>query len=303
MAYHPFHHLGLKFLSVAVAFGLWLAVAGEQTVERSLRVPLELRNRPEGLELVGDVPATVDVRVRGTSGFLSQLGQGDVLAIVDLSAAKAGRRYFHLTHSQVQAPFGVEVVEVTPGMVLMNFETSVTRRVPVEAIIEGELAPGYLAEKPEVKPAEVDVVGPKSVVARLRAASTEPVSVAGARSTVKETVAIGVQEPSVRLASPGTATVTVPIAPMSFERTVTQVPIHLRNLGKRVTAQAIPSTMAVVARGPRDIVEALAPDAIVGFVDLAGLGAGQYNLTVRVESPQASVTLHPEPATVRVRIR
>jgi len=49
MAYHPFRHLGLKFLSVAVAVGLWFTVAGEQTVERSLRVPLELTNTPNNL--------------------------------------------------------------------------------------------------------------------------------------------------------------------------------------------------------------------------------------------------------------
>jgi YbbR domain-containing protein len=304
MVYHPFRHLGLKFLSVAVAFGLWLAVAGEQTVERSLRVPLELRNRPGGLELVGDVPATVDVRVSGTSGFLSQLGQGDVLAIVDLAAAKSGRRYFHLTRSQVRAPFGIEVGEVTPGTILLNFERSIIRRVPVEPILEGEPSPGYaVAGRPSVTPTEVDVAGPQSVVMRLKSASTEPVSVAGARAAVKETVAIGVQEASLRLASPGVAVVTVPISPMPVERTVTQVPIRLRNLGTRVSAQAVPSTVAVTARGPKEVVEALRSDSLLGFVDLAGLGPGQYNLTVRVEPPHEAVTVHAEPATVRVRIR
>ena len=87
MAYHPFRHLGLKVVSVAVALGLWFALAGEQTVERSLRVPLELRNRPERLELVEDPPATIEVRVRGASGLLSQLMPADVVGEVDLSTA------------------------------------------------------------------------------------------------------------------------------------------------------------------------------------------------------------------------
>jgi hypothetical protein len=33
-------------------------------VERSLRVPLEFRNIPEALEIVGNPPDTVDVRLR-----------------------------------------------------------------------------------------------------------------------------------------------------------------------------------------------------------------------------------------------
>ena len=100
MAYHPFRHLGLKFLSVAVAFGLWFTVAGEQTVERSLRVPLELRNRPEQLELVENPPATVEVRVRGASGLLSRLSPGDVVADGRPVAARPGRRFFTLTQAR-----------------------------------------------------------------------------------------------------------------------------------------------------------------------------------------------------------
>ena len=43
------HHLGLKFVSIALAALLWVAVAGEQTVERSLRIPLEFTNLPSQL--------------------------------------------------------------------------------------------------------------------------------------------------------------------------------------------------------------------------------------------------------------
>src|SRR5207244_7345473 len=47
MAYIGFrHHLGLKFVSIALAALLWVAVAGEQTVERALRIPLEFTNLP-----------------------------------------------------------------------------------------------------------------------------------------------------------------------------------------------------------------------------------------------------------------
>mgnify|MGYP003694213149 CR=1 FL=1 len=66
MAYIGFrHHLGLKFVSIALAALLWVAVAGEQTVERSLRIPLEFTNLPSQLEVVGEPPTVVDVRVRG----------------------------------------------------------------------------------------------------------------------------------------------------------------------------------------------------------------------------------------------
>src|ERR671919_797447 len=96
MASHPLRHLGLKVMALAMATLLWLTVAGEHIVERSLRVPLEFRNIPSQLEIVGDPPATVDVRLRGSSALLSRIQPGEVVAVLELTAARAGSRLFHL---------------------------------------------------------------------------------------------------------------------------------------------------------------------------------------------------------------
>ncbi len=303
MAYHPFRHLGLKFLSTAVALGLWFTVAGEQTVERSLRVPLELSNRPARLELVENPPTAIDVRVRGAAGLLSQLSQGDVVTIVDLSLARSGRRFFHLTRTQVRAPFGVEVVDVTPGTISLRFEPSGSRRVPVVPVVEGEPAPGYEIGTVSIDPTSVDVAGPESALQRLEEATTEPVSVSGSRKTVRETVTVGVTDASLRLTASPSAKVTVEVRPRPIERRVSQVPVHLRNAGRGLSAQAVPAAVAVAIRGPKDVVDAMRPDAIAVFVDLAGLGPGRYNLSVRVEPPPDFVVGRIEPATVRVRIQ
>ena len=188
MVYHPFRHLGLKFLSVGVALGLWFTVAGERTVERMLQVPLELSNPPEQLVLVESPPGSVEVRVRGASGRLSQLLPGEVIAMIDLSPAKEGLRYAQLTPSQVRAPGGVEVVEVKPRNVSLRFEKSVSRSVRVVPPIEGEPAPGFAAGEATVEPATVEVSGPESAMKRLKEATTEPVSVSGQRSQVRQDV-------------------------------------------------------------------------------------------------------------------
>ncbi len=302
MAYHPFRHLGLKILSVAVALGLWFTLAGEQTVERSLRAPLELRNRPPQLELVEDPPSTVDVRVRGASSLLSQLTPSDVVAELDLSFAKTGRRYFPVTRAQVRVPFGVEVADITPGTISLRFEPSLSRRVPVVPMLDGEPAPGYVVGAVTVRPDAADVAGPESAVQRLREVNTEPVSIVGAREAVRESVAIGLPDPSLRLTSPGNAVVTVQIDQMP-ERLVTQVPVHIRNAARGRSAEVVPAAITVALRGRKDIVETLRPDSVPAYVDLAGLGPGQYNLTVRVEPSPDFVVGRTEPATVRVRIR
>jgi YbbR domain-containing protein len=304
MAYHPFRHLGLKFLSVAVALGLWFTVAGEQTVERTLRVPLELGNWPERLELVEQIPPdTVDVRVRGASGLLSQLSVAEVVATVDLSLAKEGPKYVYLTPRQVRVPPGVEVVEVTPGTVTLRFEKSASKRVPVVPVVDGEPAPGYEKGKAKVEPETVEIAGAESALQRLKEAKTEPVSVAGARSQVREIVTIGVPDVSLRLTTPVSATVTVPIHSIPTDRLVRQVPVRVRSAGRGLSAQVVPAAVAVSVRGPKDVVEGLQPDSVGAFVDLAGLGPGRYNLSVRLEPAQEFVVVRAEPAIVQVRIK
>jgi hypothetical protein len=120
----PFRRLGLKLLSVALAVLLWMVVSGEETVERGLRVPLELQQVPAGLELQGDFPTTVDVRVRGASGALTRLGAGDVVVVLDLHGIEPGPHAFALTPAAVRAPFGVQVVQVSPTAVTMKFVVS-----------------------------------------------------------------------------------------------------------------------------------------------------------------------------------
>ena len=93
-------NFGLKVLSIFIAALLWLVVAGDSVVERVLRVPVELQNLPSELEIVSNPPDTVEVRLRGSSGTLSRMAPGDVAAVIDLRAARPGRRLFHLTPGQ-----------------------------------------------------------------------------------------------------------------------------------------------------------------------------------------------------------
>ncbi len=296
----PFGHLGLKAVSVGLAMVLWLAVAGEETVERGLRVPLELQQLPPGLEVQGEPISLVDVRVRGTSGALAELTPGDLVAVVDLRGARPGRRVFPLTPDQVRAPFGVEVVQVTPASVAFEFEGAATRRVPVVPAIEGSPAPGFVVGEATADPADVEITGPASAVHGVKEALTEPVSVAGARDEVIEQVSVGVANSALRVKSARPVTVHVRIAPGPRERTFREQPVYLRGLGQSLTARAVPSVALVQIRGSQEGVARLSSSDVVAFVDLSGLGPGEYSLPVRADAPPAAGVMNIDPSNVQV---
>jgi YbbR domain-containing protein len=213
MAYHPFRNLGLKLVSTLVATLLWLVVAGERVVERVMRAPVEFQNLPAGLELVGNPPDTVEVRLRGSSGALSRIASGDMSAVIDLATARPGRRLFHIGQNQVNVPYGIDIVQVGPSTLTMEFEMSGIRQVKVEPDVDGRPAAGFEVTNVKSDPETVEVAGPESALKRLQSAITEPVSVTDQTRSVREVVTIGVPDSSLRLRSPQTAVVTVTISP------------------------------------------------------------------------------------------
>jgi len=303
MVYHPLRHLRLKVFALALAVLLWLTVAGEHLVERTLRVPLEFRNIPEQLEIVGDPPGTVDVRLRGSSALLGRLEPGEIVAVLDLAGARPGARLFHLRNDEVRSPYGVEVAQVVPGTLALDLERSGRRVVPVVPPTEGDPAPGFVVGRITAEPATVEVLGPESRLREISEATTEPVTVSASRERVRDVVTIGVTDSAVRLAQPQSATVVVEILPAPVEREFGGVPVRWRNLGAGLRAQVVPSLARVSVRGRQEALAPLRADTIEAFVDLAGLGPGQYNLRVQVDPPQTFGVSEINPTVVDVTIR
>jgi YbbR domain-containing protein len=288
-------------VSIGLAAALWLVVSGEQVVERALRIPLEFTNLPTQLEIVGAPPDVVEVRVRGSSGALSRIATGELVAILDLRSARAGQRLFHLEGADVRTPFGVEVVQVAPSSISIRLEPSVSKQVPIVPTVEGEPAPGFVVGTVTAEPAQVEVVGPAGALESLTEAITEPVSVAGAAGPVVESVTVGSPDPSVRLRSPQTARVTVNITAANVEWMVSAVVVQIRNATR--PADVMPRTVTVHVHGPRDARGVDAADRFDAFVDVNGLRPGQHDVPVRVVPPARIGVVSVEPAQVRVRIR
>ena len=300
---NPFRHLGLKVVAIALATLLWLSVAGEHVVERIMRVPLEFRNIPAELEVVGDPPATVDVRLRGSSGLLSRLEGTDVVAVIDLSTARPGSRLFHIRADEVRAPYGVEVAQVVPGTLAIELEKSAKRVVPVVPPLEGEPAPGYVVGRITSDPATVEIRGPESRIRRLAEAITEPVNVGGSRERVRDLVTVGVADSALRLTKPQSAIVLVDVVPAPVEREIAGVLVRWRNLGTGFRAEVVPQRARVSVRGRKERLNTLRPDDIDAFVDLAGLGPGLYNLRVQTDPSQDFGVSAVAPQVVDVTIK
>jgi YbbR domain-containing protein len=301
MAYHPFRHLGLKVLSIALAGAIWLTVGDQRAIERTMRVPLEYHNMPSNLELMASPPDTVEVRLRGPSGTIGRLLPGEVVAVLDLTAARSGTRLFHMLADEVRVPYGVNVAQVNPAALPLTFEPAASRVVPVVPVVDGEPAAGFRIGRILSSPEQVKIVGPNSHVVGVVSATTEPVSVAGATTTVVDRVVVGVANELVRLEQPQNAIVSIEIVPVAEDKRLEGVPVAARGLGEVRSARIEPAAVVVVLRGTR---ARLAPlTTATAYVDVTGMAPGRFDLPVKIDPVADVQPAAIQPATVSVRIR
>ena len=109
-----FANAGLKLLALAISFLLWATYTSEPFAEVGFQVPLEFTSMPSQLEISGDVPTVVHVRVRGRSVLLRRMIAADLNLRIDFKDIKQGSTSLRITPDMVGAPFGASVVQVSP---------------------------------------------------------------------------------------------------------------------------------------------------------------------------------------------
>jgi YbbR domain-containing protein len=109
-----FANAGLKLLALAISFLVWATYTAEPYAEVGFQVPLEFTTMPTQLEISGDVPTVVHVRVRGRSALLRRMIPADLNLRLDLKDGKEGTTNLQITPAMVGAPFGATVVQVAP---------------------------------------------------------------------------------------------------------------------------------------------------------------------------------------------
>jgi YbbR domain-containing protein len=297
-------HLGLKLVSLLLGFSLWYAVAREQEAEFSLSIPIELRDLPEGLEVVEESVQQVEVRLRGPAENLRRLTSQDVHVGVELQDAEPGERIAYLTPREVTAPFGARVMRVTPTSVRLMFDRTVRRTVEVIPRVVGSPAEGFELYHVELSPPTIDIEGPSSRVEGLAQVTTEPVSVDGLREPYSRLLRVEL-DPLVRVEREMSVGVALDIREERLRRSFPGVAVKLLPGGK--TSTITPDRVAVRVEGPKSLVEELRPEDIVAQVAVSDLAPGRHALTptITVSSPDASVieVLSIVPAEVRVLVQ
>jgi YbbR domain-containing protein len=297
-------HLGLKLVSILLGFTLWYAVAREQDAEVSLSIPIELRDLPEGVEVVEESVQQVEVRLRGAAEVLRRLTPQDVNVGIDLREAEPGERLAYLTVKDVTAPFGARVARVTPTTVRVVLDRTVERPVEVIPRVVGSPAAGFELAKIDLTPQRIDVVGPASRVEGLEQVTTEPITLDGLREPYSRMVRVEL-DPLVRVAREANVTLSLDVREERGRRELLEIPV--RGVPADRPATLSPDKVKVRLEGPKSAVEALRADDLLAQVELKELGPGRHAVapSIVISTPEADaidvISIEPEEVEVHIQ--
>jgi YbbR domain-containing protein len=205
----------LKLTSVLLASLLWVALNGEPQSVLLFKVPLEYRNYPKGIEVMGDTVNSVDVRVTASSGIVKRIDSGDITAFIDLSDWSLGERTYPLSSRNVTVPYGVKIVRITPNQIKLNFQRIRNKTVEIRPKVVGEGLKGYRVAAVNCIPAVVRIFGPENRLRSISYLFTEPVDITGRAGHYQVRVHLSPDEPLVQLAEDPEITVDVSIVPQA----------------------------------------------------------------------------------------
>jgi diadenylate cyclase len=200
-----------KSVSFIVVCVLWVFIGGQPRAEIWMTVPLEYRNMPANMEIVGELVNRVEVGIRGPRTMISSITPDQLKAYVDLSQSIPGANHIRLTPDNVRTPLGTEITKVVPSSVRIRLEDIISRAVPVKAHLVGKLLRPLRLKGVVVEPPEVVLQGPAGILKKVREVFTEPVELGEVKEDTHISVSLEIMPAQLRLAPDQPSQVTVHI--------------------------------------------------------------------------------------------
>lgn len=204
----------LKLVALFLALVVWFAVSAPRrgkVYERAFAVPLSFIGMKRDLIVTTPLPTTVSVRLRGRESDLRQLSSQTLDVTVDLSWAQPGEATITLQPRAIAVPPEVEVVSIEPNRLQFRVEHLRQRALPIRPFLVGDPPAGYFIGEPTLQPDRALISGPASQILKMTELATERIIMTGRTATFVQDVPIVSDSPLVRVVSPLTTLVTVPI--------------------------------------------------------------------------------------------
>lgn len=175
-----FNNLGLKAGALVLAVLVWAVISGRERTfsEKTLKIPVEVLNVSENMEVVNLRPEEVTVSLKGASKLVAAVSPESHAIKIDLKNIKGSDKLNYFAEDYLEIPEGLLLVSIHPKMIEVYVEEFAMREVPVKIRFRGRLPLQLKLKSAKVIPDRVTIMGYKSQINDIEVVLTDEVDLA-----------------------------------------------------------------------------------------------------------------------------
>lgn len=298
-----FRNLQLKLLALVFAMALWFHVATNQRYDLEILYSINFVNIPHALVMAEASDTQVAVLIRGSGKGLLRLIWGERSWPVDLSRAKVGRQQIRIQPDNVPL-YGIKDLEVL-GLVdedtlTITIDSVGQKTVPVRSAVEIETSVGFVrSTDPVLTPDSIVLSGPRSSLARIEEAWTQPDVIENVRDPVERLLSLMPAREFGVMADVKQVRLYQKVEPY-LTRAFSSVPVHVRGEISPDEFDIRPGQVLVEVAGPQSAVIQLVAESIGVVCEPSSISATDrfVRASATVPSPMQVLKLSPDSVTV-----
>ena len=297
----------LKLLSLLFAMFLWYFVVGEDKVDMTVTIPVEIVNLPRDLVISNQYKKQLEVTVSGQRSLIRGMGSQHISRTIDLSKATPGTIVKQNHPDSISLPRGLSILRVQPPTITLLLDRLIQKELPIKPILVGKVHDNYLLESVTVDPPTLEISGPQTILAQEKNLATSPVDINGLTAPAVKQVSLALKPEIADLIGEPVVAVRLNVVELKKEMILSDIPIEFDTAEGPQTGviyRLLPPTVKITAEVPQSMVQGT--NNIRGLfhakVTPETLQAGSTELKIQVDTPAKAkiLAINPEIATLKI---
>lgn len=295
---------GFKALSLLFAVLMWYFVVGEDKVDMTVYVPIEITNLPQNLIIANQFKKQLEVTVSGPRGLVRTITNQRISRSIDLTDARPGTQIFQNKPENIKFPRGITIQRIQPANITLSIDTLLEKELPINAVVTGEPAVGFRVVSITAKPSSLSLKAPAEALKITDFLSTKPVDLNGSTTSISKQVDLDVIPEIEELVGESVVTVKVTIMEKMIPREFVGIPIEFKHAGRYFAYRLSNRQVTVKAELPYRLSQTRTKTPrVTATVDAGTLPPGRHELPVTVTPDTPGVTItEVVPPTITVNI-
>ncbi|MBC8318159.1 MAG: hypothetical protein H8E41_09650 [Desulfobulbaceae bacterium] len=295
----------LKLFSFFFALFLWYFVVGEDKVDMTVSIPVEIVNLPQNLVISNQFKNQIEITVNGPRGLIRRITERHISRSVDLSNATPGTIVVKNTPETISLPSGVRLLRIKPTDIILQMDKLIQKNIPIIAVTHGTPKEGFQLVSITTEPSAVPLTGPQLVLEKEKRFSTIPIDIEGLSHSTQITTSLDQSQDITDLVGETIVTAHIVIEEKRVLKTIKNIPVHIELTPKNIDYTLKHNDVTVEASIP--LSQSLDKKKLINLftakIKLENLPPGTHTLPVEIVAEKGIRISSVDPETISVEIK